>query len=1064
MPEVGSLTPLRALLFCVLLFALSAGRAAASAPPEPAGVQFIENRGQWPATVRFRADVPGGTVFLTAAGLVYNWLSQNDLARAHQAADQAHGATNHAPERHAAVVRGHAVFVDFVGARATAPGGENPALARHNYFLGADPAHWAAGVRLYGAVHYRELYPGIGLRFYGDAQGQLKYDVLVAPGAAARRLRWRYRGADHARLDAATGALHLGTSVGEIQEKAPLAYQTDPRTGQRQAVACRYVQAADGTFHYALPAGYDVARPLVIDPSVVACTYSGSTSTVYGYCATTDAAGNLYTGGRSLNPGFPVTPGAYQTAYRGLGDMALSKFNPAGTALLWATYLGGTNLDEPIALRATAGGELWVLGDTGSGDFPTTPGCFDASYNGLLYDAALSRLGANGTQLLASTYLGGSGTEHAADFVLNPAGTACYVALTTSSANFPTTTGSFQPGLAGREDAAVLCLNGGLTALTWSTLLGGAGSETVRGIGLNRLAEPVVVGYTGGAAFPTTPGTLGPAADFNSDGFVARLRADGTGLVAAARLGVPGADDRLDFVALDPATDDVLVYGATEGMLTATAGALSVSAPAGGLRPTRVFVSKLSADLRSLRFTALVPPATQPLTSGFNEQLTAFGLDDCGNINGAALTRYEGLPLVQPLSGAAGALYVFTLNPTGTALLFGSYYGPTNALNTLGAPHAHGPVHRFDGQGRLAQAICDPYDVKPFSATPCAYAPTSRVPVTALRFDLVGLVLETGQAGAAPPRAALSAPDTLCFSAALLPDNRSTGTRRFRWDFGDGTAPDTVRQPSHRYAAPGRYRVRLQALGGQAGCRGLTPDDTASAVVAVQPSLPPRTLPVLQLLCDGQAVLDAGFGAGVRYRWSTGINTPRLTVRAAGLYTVTLSNGGCVRSDTVRVQPAPVLRLAGPADTTLCAPAQLELRPLAGTRLPPGSTYRWNTGAATPALLVSASGTYTLTILTPGNCRLTAAQRVTVQDNGLPPNIITPGNGDALNATFVVPGLLPNTRVSFYSRWGRLVYRTDDYRNEWDGAGLASGVYYYLIENPRLCQGPRLKGWVEVVR
>ena len=1008
-------------LLLVLLTGLL--RVAQAAAPGPGGLHFVENKRQWPAAVRFRASLPGGAVYLSRTGLVYDWVNSADLAAAHDAA-AAHGGR---PAQDA-TVRGHAVFVDFVDAAAE-PVGEAPSPIYHNYFLGNDPTHWAGHVRLFGQVRYPALYPGVALELRGTEAGQLKYEFVVAPGASPGRIGLRYRGAAGLSLRP-DGTLRVRTSVGSITEQRPYAYQLDA-SGQRREVPCRYRLESGAVLRYELPAGFDSTRALVIDPVVMAATYSGANCLdAFGSTATYDAAGNLLVASMVTSGGYPVRPGAYQYILAGLSDVGLSKFNADGSVLRWATYLGGNSHDIVRSLRTTPSGDVYVYAETSSVTFPTTPGCYDNTYSGPTTDLTLSRLRADGAVLLGSTYLGGNTDEVAADIALDATGNV--VAVGTTSGGFPTTAGAFSQNFGGITDGFVARLNPLLTTLSWSTLLGGSAGDRISSVQVARNGDVVVAGGTNSGNFPLTTGVVQPAVRIPGDAFVARLRADGAALVAASAFGVVNGVDAIEFVALD-AADNPYVYGTTTGSLAATPGAVTNAIG-------RVFLSKLAADLRSVSFTALVPPYA--IGTETWKGLTALGVDVCGRIHAAALVNTTGLPVVNPLpGGGSGGLHVFTLSPDGTRLEFASGYGP---YTPVGGSHAHSAIHRFDDQGRLYHAICINQYLS-YRTTPGAYAPTSLGP----GYDTIGLKIGDDE-NVAVLAVNLSTTPPFCAPQTVRFTSTGVNVSAYTWNFGDNSPPETGSSPSHTYAQPGTYRVRLTVSGPpRAGtCAALPPQqDTLSTVVTVAPS-PVNVLPATVQLCGGSTTLDAG-NAGSTYQWSTGATTRAISVGTAGTYSVLISTGSCRLTSTVRVDGPPTTDVAT-ADTTTCAP-EVQLR----VRVAPGSTVRWSTQETTPSITVTQSGTYSVQISRAG-CTQTLTRRVSVGEPPQPPNVITP-NGDGDNDVFVPTALEPGTRLLIFNRWGRLVYRSDEYRNDWQASGQAAGMYYYLLENERFCFR-RLKG------
>lgn len=978
--------------------------------------QFVENKNQWAAPVHFRAEVPGGSVFLTATGLVYDWRSAADLQRAHDAAEAA--TRTHQPATDV-MVRGHAVFVDFVGASAAVKStGQQPLPTYHNYFTGNDPSRWASHVSLFEEVRYAGLYPSTDLRVYGTEKGSLKYDFIVQPGGQPAAIALRYRGTDGLQLQA-DGTLLVHTSVTDVVEQRPYAYQLVQ--GQRRQVPCRY-RLTGNTLRYDFPQDYDHKQPLVIDPAVVACTYSGSTGQVWGAATGYDNAGNIYTAGFGQGAGYPVTPGAYQASSQGLTEVAISKLNPTGSQLLYATYLGGSAADEVRALRANNAGELYVLTSTNSINFPVTAGSYDASANGS-FDLAVTHLNATGSALLGSTYLGGNSLEAPIELAVSTAGVV--VVGTTSSTNFPTTAGAYDRALGG-TDLFVANLNASMTTLQWSTFLGGAvGVETSTAVQLESTGNVLVTGSTNSSDFPVTPGALRTVYAGPSDAFVSRLRADGGALLASTFFGSLNGADVITHVDTD-AAGNVVVCGNTAGVLAATPGTLTT--PNG-----RIFIAGLNNAFTAQRFLA------KPLNSA-TLAVQSFKLDGCGNIHLAGIDNGSGLPVLNPLpNGTSGAFYTTTLDATCSARVFASYYG-------LIGQHVHTTSHRIDEQGRLYQSYCAGSG---FPTASTAYARTSRTG----GLDVLAFKIDQNASTGTPVQAAVAAVDSACAPLRVAFVNTTSGSTRFRWSFADGSAPDTTQAPVHVFQNPGTYRVRMVALGTGLTC---SRNDTVYVTVRVK-TKPTVTLPRNLAICPGGTLTLNASSSGTTYRWSTGATTASILVREPGKYSVTVDNGRCTARDSTTIRLVTSSTIT--PDTIGCITGELVLK----TTAEPGSTYLWSTQATTPSIVATASGRYTVRI-TQGSCVEEQAVNVTLAQPVSPPNIITP-NSDGKNDTFRpsdATTIEPGTRLRLYNRWGRQVYATDDYRNDW-GPGQPAGVYYYTLENQLFCT-PYLKGWLEVVK
>ena len=289
------------LLLLAATAVLLAGPSAAQTlptPPLPAGatLEFVANRGQWAAPVRYAADVPSGRLFAEADGLTLALLADGGPAQHHHRGRAAGPASAEGQP-----LRGHALALRFAGAAPATIAPETRTAEHRSYFCGKDPAHWAADVPAYRALRYDGLWPGISARLYESATQQLEYDFVLAPGADAAAIGLRHEGADGLRLDEA-GNLVVSTSVGSVVEHAPQAWQTDA-AGRRQPVHCRY-ELSENTARFVL-GRYDHARALTIDPVVVFASYTGSLANNWGFTATYDPAGNLYSGGIAFDGGLP---------------------------------------------------------------------------------------------------------------------------------------------------------------------------------------------------------------------------------------------------------------------------------------------------------------------------------------------------------------------------------------------------------------------------------------------------------------------------------------------------------------------------------------------------------------------------------------------------------------------------------------------------------------------------------------------------------------------------------------------------------------------------------------
>ncbi|KAA9325553.1 PKD domain-containing protein [Hymenobacter busanensis] len=722
----------------LLLTLLTPAWALASAPTR--SLEFIENKGQWDARTRYAALLPAGRLFVEADGLTYSLFDPAAIRQHHE-----HGTTD--SEKSAAPagkLRAHAYSMRFVGARtgakllSTEPTGEV-----RNYFLGTDSRHWASNVAGYRQVQYDELWNGIDARLYENNQGRLEYDFSLEAGVDAKRIRLRYEHTNGLQLTS-EGTLEISTSVGQVTELAPKAWQVAP-DGRRQPVSCRYVLRGQGV-SFAL-GDYDRRRPLTIDPTVVFSSFTGSTADNWGFTATYDADGNMYSGGIAFGPGYPATSGAYDASFNDYIDIAIIKYNTATTgpaSRVWATYLGGRSTDVPHSMVVNGRGELVILGTTSSNNYPTAGNngqVFDPTFNGgsgattplngIDYpfgsDLVVTTLSAAGNALVASTFIGGSGNDgimQTNTTLVHNYGDAfrgdiavdsdnnVYVVSNTRSSNFPVNNSFDSSFGGGLFDAVVMKLPPNLSTLTWSSFFGGTGDDAAYSIQVSPAREVYIAGGTNvripGDVLPyNSAGAYKP--DFQggiADGFVARISASGATLTRMSYLG-SGAYDQAYFVQLDE-QGGVYVLGQTLGTMPMTPGAA-------GVANGRLFMQKLTANLDALSISTTFG-TTSSLGAGLSP--TAFLVDQCERIyvcgwgggpntnspysNGSITGLFTTANALQRTTDG-GDFYLIQFAPYAAAIDYATYFGGNNSGS---GEHVDGGTSRFDRRGYVYQAVC----------------------------------------------------------------------------------------------------------------------------------------------------------------------------------------------------------------------------------------------------------------------------------------------------------------------------------------------------------------------
>ncbi len=538
-----------------------------------APLYFIENRGQVDPRAAFYLRGKDKTLYFTAEGITFI------LNRARRRSDGTMLVNASAPAESSESSEfwdRWALKLDFVRANAVAPRGEESTPAVVSYFTGGKD-RWQPGLKTYAKLVYADLWPGIDL-IYGGSEERLKYMFVVKPGTDPKQIQLAYRGVSSLRVNERQ-ELEIGTPAGDFHDDRPYAYQDI--AGRRAEVPMAYeLQAgARETGRYGFRVGkYDRAQPLVLDPAII--IYSGFIGGLLDDKANgvaVDSAGAAYVTGETSSDettfpdgnGFGPIAGNDEIQNGGV-DAFVAKVKPDGSGLVYATFIGGSGTDRGNAI-ALAGGcappcEAYITGETDSTEttFPTTSGAFDITQNGVT-DAFVIKVNAAGTDLVYSTFIGGSATDRGKGIAVDGAGLA-YVTGETNSSHvgvpnaFPVTTG---PDLTqnGLLDAFVARLSAAGDALDYLGYIGGGGDDRGNAIALEPGCASPCAAYVAGetssteASFPDGDGfgpLTGPDLTQNGgiDAFVAKVKADGTGLDYAGFIG-GSLTDRANGIAVD---------------------------------------------------------------------------------------------------------------------------------------------------------------------------------------------------------------------------------------------------------------------------------------------------------------------------------------------------------------------------------------------------------------------------------------------------------------------------------------------------------------------------------
>lgn len=627
---------------------------------------YFEPAAPTPASpARFISRGPGYNIFLAEDAIVIELASRKKLSALR---------TISAAQPEKAV----ALLMHFKGAnphpRIEA---EQPLQGVSNYFIGRNPAAWRMGVQHFARVRYHNLYPGINLLLYGSA-GRLEYDLEVRPGADTSKIAFLLDGAMSTRIDR-KGNLVIHTELGDLQQAPAIAYSLS--AGKKTPAKVEYAKLGtnevgfhilnhnanstlviDPVLRYSTMiggTGFDAGEAIAVDStnhayitgvagaadfptttgvfertssspvafvskfafdgsSLIYSTFIGGTSgRTVSFGIKVNSAGNAYITGFTEAQDFPTTAGSFQSGLRGANDVFVTELSPAGARLVYSTLLGGSATELAQGLALDSAGNAYITGSTESADFPTTPGVISRTLNGLS-DAFITKLNATGTNVVYSTYLGGSRSEIGDGIALDSANNA-YIAGNTLSADFPVTAGAPQTKFGGGTEGGdffATKVNADGSAVVYSTYIGGTqdeGTEGRGGIAVDGNGNAYITGDTFSADFPTTPGA------FQASGacgpFVTKINPAGTAFAFSTRL--TGSDGDCQ------AGHGIAVDGSGDAYVIGTTG---------------------STDF----------PVREPFDARLNGPFIDQGQHDA---------------------------FVSKLNPGGTALLWSSYFGGTGAFD-----------------------------------------------------------------------------------------------------------------------------------------------------------------------------------------------------------------------------------------------------------------------------------------------------------------------------------------------------------------------------------------------
>ncbi|MEO5922207.1 MAG: SBBP repeat-containing protein [Bryobacteraceae bacterium] len=757
------------------LLLLTAGLSAFAMDRPQLPYTFEENQGQAPAPVKYLARGQGYSLFLTDREAV---LALERDANTRQ------------------IVR-----MSLDGSQpASSIQGVGRAQQTTNYLVGNEPVKWKTNVPHFNGVRYANVYQGIDL-VYHSAASQLEYDFVVAPGARTADIQMRFGGVQTMRVTM-SGALELQFGARKLVNQAPVAYQEIG--GRRRLVRASYNLLGDNRVGFRV-GPHNEALPLVIDPVVLYATFLGGDRTDSVSAIAVDPQGNTYVTGETTSANFPAVGTAITQIQGAIPYAFVTKYNAAGTQILYSTLLGGNSNTRGQGIAVDAAGNAYVSGVTGAKNFPMV-NPVQATHPGLNI-GYVAKLNPQGNAILFSTYIGGERNDEARSIAVDSAG-AIHVTGRVTSTTFPTSN-AIQPTFGGNTDAFVAVYSAPNYRLKFSTLLGKTGLEEANALTVDAQGATYVTGFAAAAGMATA-GAYQSLVRSPNDAFALKINAEGTSLDWFTYYGGRG-DEYGKAIALDTFGNVLIGGSATSDNLVTTSNAIQ---PA--LRGDNdAFLAKFSADGRDLLYATYLGSATT--RSGISESINGIGVDPTRGVALAGITDGANFPTVrpiQPFGGGTADGFVARLNPSLADLDFSTHVGGSLNEEVLGmALDGNGGIHLAgytlstnfplknaintafgSAQEGFVSHICDPFLISSQTALEFRYEIGKTVPVAqSVQLSACAPILFTTQVTgtfftATPGNGITNGTATI----AVQPQNLEPGTYA-----GDlrVSAPDAVNSP-----------------------------------------------------------------------------------------------------------------------------------------------------------------------------------------------------------------------------------------------------------------------------
>ncbi len=963
-------------------------------------ISFIQNKGQWPSEVQYKAEIPGGSF----------WIQNNGFA--YQLFDTTVFIPDHKPQALPETVTTLFFLQQLENAELNQAEEDDELPGYFNYYLGSDSTKWSDHVKRFQNINFQNVYEGINLRVLGKSKS-IKYQFELAPHANPNLISWHYHDSLQLELDT-SGYLITHHLLGRIYESRPFAFQSI--NGHLIEVNCHYV--LEGNRMRFQLGSYDSNYALIIDPEIAFSSFIGSAANNFGFTACDDLSGNLVSGASVFANNYPTTANAYSSTFNpttgNYFDVAISKFDATGSGLLYSTYLGGLHQETPHSVVVDSQDRIIVFGVTGSNDFPTSLGAYQSLFAGgnpvmmsTFFtsghpdgcDFFITKFNASGT-LAASTFLGetaADGLNYAYELFYNY-GDAFRGEVNVDSnnnifigscvrGNSDIAGASTQPNYGGGEsDGYVAKLNPSLSMLLWASYFGGAGADAIYALEFANNGDLLLAGGTQSQNFPFCSSGQDPNWNGATDGFILRIDANTFTPVAGTFIGT-GEYDQAYFLQTD-LNDNVYCLGQTAGTMTITSGLY-------GQANSGQFIRQYNPTLSTLNWNTTIGTGSGEI----DISPTAFLVSDCNqiyfsgwgghtnSITCPALTclaynsTTNNLPITadafQPTTDGSD-FYLAVLNASATQLVYGSYLGGGSS-----AEHVDGGTSRFDKSGSVYQAVCAGcQNNDDFPTTPGAWSSTNNsfgCNLAVFRFDL-------GQLEAI---ANVQGPSQICVGSPAQFTNGTLNASDFIWDFGDGFS-STAFEPSHVFDQVGNVSVSMIA----SDINDCYVSDTATVNLQIIDFVPP-TIANVNSICLGESVTLNATGSAnllwINNATLSSVNGSTAVAAPNNSTTYYVSDFNACGSDTVGVYVNVIIPIAeaGP-DFTICVGESQALSASGG------AVYQWQSSSSL-STLNSANTVATppvdeqffVTITTPEGCQDTDSCYVFVEQT-VPGGVVYP--------------------------------------------------------------------------